>query len=30
VRFDPKTEQILNDPVANEMLGHSFRGPWTM
>lgn len=30
IRFDPKTETILNDSTANQMLGHSYRSPWTL
>jgi hypothetical protein len=30
IRFNPKTEQILDDPIADQMLGHSFRSPWSM
>jgi predicted dehydrogenase len=30
IRFDPKTEQIPDDPAANQMLGHSFRSPWSL
>lgn len=28
LRFDPDTEQILDDPTANEMLGNALRAPW--
>lgn len=30
VRFDPKTEKILNDETADRMLSHSYRGPWSL
>ena len=30
IRFDPKTETILNDSTANQVLGHSYRSPWTL
>lgn len=29
IRFNPKTEEILNDTTASSMLAHSFRSPWT-
>ena len=28
LRFDPETEQILDDPTANAMLGNAMRSPW--
>ncbi len=28
LRFDPDSEQILNDPTANAMLGNAMRAPW--
>lgn len=28
LRFDPETEQVIDDPAANEMLGHAMRAPW--
>lgn len=29
IRFNPKTEEILNDETAARLLTHSFRSPWT-
>jgi hypothetical protein len=28
IRFNPDTEEIIDDPVATEMLGNSMRSPW--
>jgi len=28
IRFDPDTEQILDDPTATRMLGNAMRSPW--
>jgi len=28
IRFNPKTEEILNDPTATRMLGRPMRSPW--
>jgi predicted dehydrogenase len=28
IRFNPETEQILDDPTANSMLGKAMRSPW--
>lgn len=30
VRWDPATEQILNDPGASQLLGRSYREPWVL
>ncbi len=30
IRFNPKTEEILQDAAAMRLLGHSFRSPWTL
>jgi predicted dehydrogenase len=30
LRFDPDTEQIIDDPAASRMLGKAMRGPWTL
>jgi len=30
IRWDPDTEQILDDPAASRMLNRSMRAPWTM
>jgi hypothetical protein len=30
LKFDPKTEQIIDDPQACRMLGKAMRGPWTI
>jgi len=28
IRFNPKTEEIIGDPTASEMLGRAMRSPW--
>ena len=28
IRWDPKREQVVNDPTANRMLGRAMRSPW--
>jgi hypothetical protein len=28
IRWDPKREQIINDPTATRMLGRAMRSPW--
>ena len=30
IRWNPKTEQIINDPGASALLGRTPRGPWTL
>ncbi len=30
LRFDPDTEQIIDDPTATRMLGHGMRAPWSL
>ena len=30
LRWDPKTEQILDDPGASDMLGREYRKPWVL
>ncbi len=30
LRFDPDTEQIIDDPSASRMLGKAMRSPWTL
>lgn len=30
IRWDPKREQIIDDPSANRMLGHAMRSPWRL
>jgi hypothetical protein len=30
IRFNPETEEILNDPGASALLGRSYREPWTL
>lgn len=30
ITWDPKAEQILNDPTANRMLGKAYRSPWML
>lgn len=30
IKFNPATEQILNDPVAEKMLGRTMRSPWLL
>jgi predicted dehydrogenase len=30
IRWNPETEQILDDPTAARMLGRPFRSPWTL
>jgi len=28
IRFNPKTEEILDDPTATSLLGKAMRSPW--
>jgi hypothetical protein len=28
IRFNPQTEEILDDPTASSLLGKSMRSPW--
>jgi len=30
IRWDPKTEQILDDPTASRMLSRTMRGHWKL
>lgn len=30
IRWDPKTETIIDDPEATRLLGRSYRGPWQL
>ena len=30
IRWNPKTEEILNDPGASALLGRAYRKPWTL
>jgi hypothetical protein len=28
IRFNPATEEIIDDPTAASLLGHAMRSPW--
>lgn len=30
LKFNPKTEEIIDDPTASQMLGNSYRSPWKL
>ena len=30
IRWNPETEEIINDPAAAALLGRAYRQPWTL